>query len=319
MGIYNRDYMKDSSGTGRGPGWTIVGWLIALNVAVYVIQHLLLDQTSPGGGFSLGDLFNGRFYTLVTSLFVHAGIMHIVFNMAMLFFAGKELLARVGLRHFLWVYFLGGISGTVLEAAVTALQGYNVNQIGASGAIMALICALATLIPWHRFSFLFFFVIPVTLTMRTFVMVLIGLDLVLGLIGVFSASTESLLGGKVAHFAHLGGAFWGLFYGWVILGRLNRGQKRKNAGLKLVPRTEGEPSQDLGRWEGMLQAVPDSDNAKKEIGKERRSHGTGHSMDSAVDAILDKMLAEGPKSLTDDERKVLEEESRRLAERRHGK
>ncbi|MEZ5433196.1 MAG: rhomboid family intramembrane serine protease [Verrucomicrobiales bacterium] len=239
MGIYNRDYMKDSSGTGRGPGWTIVGWLIALNVAVYVIQHLLLDQTSPGGGFSLGDLFNGRFYTLVTSLFVHAGIMHIVFNMAMLFFAGKELLARVGLRHFLWVYFLGGISGTVLEAAVTALQGYNVNQIGASGAIMALICALATLIPWHRFSFLFFFVIPVTLTMRTFVMVLIGLDLVLGLIGVFSASTESLLGGKVAHFAHLGGAFWGLFYGWVILGRLNRGQKRKNAGLKLVPRTEG--------------------------------------------------------------------------------
>lgn len=314
MGIYNRDYMRDSSRSFMGPGWTVVGWLIAANVAVFLLQHLVLDQKLPAGGFDLDNFTNGKFYTLLTSLFVHAGLLHLAFNMIMLFFAGRLVLAQVGTRHFLLIYLLGGIAGTLLETGVRYFQGIQVHQIGASGAVMAIVCTLGVLIPWQRISLMLFFVIPVNMTIRTMVLVLIGLDLTLGLLGMVNPSVDSFLGSKVAHFAHLGGAFFGLLYGWRFLNPKRFRASLRQRKLKLLP-----PPEEVDE-EAELQPVSFADTERNETrGRESRAkQPAARSGPSQVDAILDKMLAEGPKSLTEAERKILEEESRRLADKRKG-
>ena len=100
-------------------------------------------------------------WTIVTSLFVHGSIWHLIFNMLTFYFFGTFLLRLIGTRTFLLIYFLGGIVGNIffmLFAFAGFLTSPYSTVIGASGAVFALGGTLAVLTPRLR---VYAFPIPV--------------------------------------------------------------------------------------------------------------------------------------------------------------
>jgi membrane associated rhomboid family serine protease len=149
--------------------------------------------------------FLERPWTIVTNLFVHGGIWHLLFNMITLYFFGTFLIRLVGTRDFLIIYFLGGIAGNIvfmLFAYFHLLTSPFSIVIGASGAIFALGGALALLTPRLRV-----FVFPIPVPMPLWVAVIGGF-----VIMVFV--------GGVAWQGHLGGLVFGLLAGLVLRRRV---------------------------------------------------------------------------------------------------
>ena len=121
--------------------------LVAINVAVYVYTSI------AGGNFIITNftntsaqlaqynaaVFNGAYYQLFTSMFVHASIVHIAGNMLFLVIFGLRGEEMFTLPEYLGVYLLGGLAGNVLSLAL----GPNLISVGASGAIFALFGAVA--------------------------------------------------------------------------------------------------------------------------------------------------------------------------------
>ena len=149
--------------------------------------------------------FLERPWTIVTNLFMHGSIWHILFNMITLYFFGTFLIRLVGTRDFLLIYFLGGIVGNLvfmLFAYFYFLTSPYSIVIGASGAIFALGGALALLTPRLR---VFVFPIPVPMPLWAAV---IGGFVILVFIG------------GVAWQGHLGGLVFGLLAGLVLRRRV---------------------------------------------------------------------------------------------------
>lgn len=167
-------------------------WLIiAINIVIFII--ILPDQSLV---YTLGlqpASFLHKPWTMVTSLFVHAGIVHIVVNMITLFFFGSYLSRLAGERNFLKVYFAGGIVGNVFYIFLGPAFS---TAVGASGAIFALGGALAVIAPRLK---VFVFPIPTPL------------PLWIAVIGAFFIVS---LFPQVAWQAHLGGLLSGLGAGY---------------------------------------------------------------------------------------------------------
>jgi membrane associated rhomboid family serine protease len=123
--------------------------LIAVNVVVYMIT------AAQGGGISLpgGKLFydwvlqgyavsNGDWWRLVTSMFLHGSMIHLLFNMLALFWLGTIVEQALGTSKFLLVYFVSGLAGS---AGALWFSSAAAVTVGASGAIFGLIGALLIL------------------------------------------------------------------------------------------------------------------------------------------------------------------------------
>lgn len=137
-----------------------------------------------------------RPWTLVTYMFLHGGMWHILFNMLGLYFFGPRLEEELGGRDFLLLYFISGLAGAVFSFLTP-----NAAIIGASGAVYGVLMGFAFF--WPRERILIWGVIPVEA--RWLVIIMTGLSL----FGGFSG------GDSVAHFAHLGGFAGGfLFLKW---------------------------------------------------------------------------------------------------------
>lgn len=125
--------------------------LLALNVAVFIVVHvkgsLLEDLTLFGranlyyGGPPEG-VAEGQWYRLVTSMFLHQEVWHIVFNMLGLWWLGGPLEAALGRARYLTLYMLSGLAGSALTYWLAAP---NQPSLGASGAIFGLLGATAVL------------------------------------------------------------------------------------------------------------------------------------------------------------------------------
>jgi len=97
--------------------------------------------------FRSEDLFNGEFYTLFTSMFLHANfVTHLLGNMLFLYLLGTPLEQRIGKARFAAVYFIAGIAGTLMMGLVLIDRPFVV-VLGASGAISGAIGALLLLYP----------------------------------------------------------------------------------------------------------------------------------------------------------------------------
>ena len=125
--------------------------LVALNVLVYLIT--IYDGggglNSPGGKvFEDGALIgaaiglNGDWYRLVTAMFLHAGVLHIAFNMLALYWLGTVVEQALGTWRFLLVYFVSGLAGS---AGALLLTGPLAVTVGASGAIFGIMGSLLVL------------------------------------------------------------------------------------------------------------------------------------------------------------------------------
>ena len=131
-------------------------------------------------------------WTIITNMFTHYSLWHILANMLTLYFYGSFLCQLIGARKFLIIYFCGGILGNIFFLVLAP----NSSAIGASGAIFALGGALAVLTPKLR---VYTFPIP------------IPMPLWVAVIGGFIVLT---LFPQIAWQAHLGGLVFGLASGF---------------------------------------------------------------------------------------------------------
>jgi len=146
-------------------------------------------------------LHNGFVWQLVSHMFLHGGIMHLLLNMFILWMFGSNLEARLGRRQFLQLYFLSGVGAGLCHAI--ASWGSRIPMLGASGAVCGVLIAFAMLFPERYITLLVFFILPVTLKAKHLVL---GFAL-LEILSVISASRSG-----VAHYAHLGGFVFGYIY-----------------------------------------------------------------------------------------------------------
>jgi len=180
--------------------------LLIANGAVFVASTLV---GAVGYGFVLGPLMLTPYlvthrlavWQLVTYMFLHAGIWHILFNMLALWMFGCDLERTWGARRFLHYYFLTGIGAGL--TVVLLSPSSRIATVGASGAIYGVLLAFGMLFPNRiilvPIFFFFFFPIPA----KYFVMIMGG-------IAFFSAISTP--GSLVNHVAHLGGLACGFLY-----------------------------------------------------------------------------------------------------------
>ncbi len=174
------------------PGLGIVVYLIITCLVVFVataVSPRLLDAIV----FKSYE-FPSHAWTIITSLFAHGSIVHILSNMLVLYFFGTFLVSIIGERWLLLVYFLGGIAGNLLFWWLVP----GGEALGASGAIFALGGALLVLRPNQPTMMLF---IPVTIPL--WISVIVGFLLTFGSAGI---AWQAHLGGLVV------GAISGFFF-----------------------------------------------------------------------------------------------------------
>jgi membrane associated rhomboid family serine protease len=144
--------------------FTITNWLIIANVAVYLFIIILkIGGTTEQQIFNIfalqgNTLFNGAYWTILTSMFTHIWLPHLFFNMISLFFIGSFLEKLIGRRKFLWFYLLSGIFAGIFAGILSFYFGNselgakifidpNIYGVGASGAIFGIAGLLAMLTP----------------------------------------------------------------------------------------------------------------------------------------------------------------------------
>jgi len=187
--------------------------LVTLNVIAYVVQTLVLPRIADPDYFalSLWGMSHGYFWQLVTYQFMHASWPHwphLVLNCWALFVFGRAVEWAVGKTRFLTVYFLSGIFGGLLQVMACFLWPHYFSgaTVGASAGVFGIMACFAMLFPAQQLIMLLFFVIPLKMRAQS----LLALMLILTGLGI--AFPKSILGGNVAHFAHLGGMLTGLAF-----------------------------------------------------------------------------------------------------------
>ncbi len=180
--------------------------IIAITIFVYILQNVVATNN---GFFSYSPITyslalnpyafkSGQVWRIVTYMFLHAGIIHIAFNMYGVYLFGRILERHIGSVKFLQLYFISGIVGGV----IWMLCNFNTNAIciGASGALFGVMVAVAMLYPNAQIQMI---IPPIPLKMKTFVLVYAIVEVLLGTSG---------MEGNIAHFAHIGGLVGGYFF-----------------------------------------------------------------------------------------------------------
>lgn len=213
MGTFSRGYGYRFDISGYFP--RAIKTLCIICVSVFLLQEISqFAFGQPGTKFWL-DWFGlvpyavtrgFRVWQPVTYLFLHAGILHILFNLLYLAMFGADLEHSWGAKRFYTYFFLCGVGAGIINVIVKmaldphGLGTSTVPTIGASGAIYGILLAAAVVMPHRQ---IWVFPLPVTVSMRIFV-------IVMGAIEFFGTLGSS--GDNVSHVCHLGGMLVGYIY-----------------------------------------------------------------------------------------------------------
>ena len=258
-------------GFGIGPGRMspFIKVMLITNAAVFLLQYLY-PQSEYIFGLIPGEFFRqfpNRIYQPLTYMFLHGGIGHIFFNMFALWMFGTEIELALGTKRFARFYLLSGLFGALLVLLVK--QDQLIPTIGASAAIYGVLAAYWVSFP-NRHLYLYF-LFPVKVKWAIPGLMLIGF----------------LFGGRnVAHFAHLGGALFGLIYFKTDWRTLALGRKIK----------------DL--------------RYKRQSAKLEKNRQKAEEIMKRVDEILDKINQVGIENISKEDRRFLEEASSRLSDKK---
>ena len=161
-------------------------------VARFIDAYLVLY---PPGGYR-GDFWP---WQLLTYGFLHGSLMHIAFNMFMLWMFGRELELVYGPRRFLTYYLTCVIGAGIVQLVVAMMQGGGYGTVGASGGVFGLLLLFGMTFPNRMIMLLF---PPIPMKAKYMVILFGALELYLGVSGSAPG---------VANFAHLGGMVFGFF------------------------------------------------------------------------------------------------------------
>lgn len=283
-------YRGSSYGGGFGGGgmtpW--VGRLLIANTVVFLLQNTIPQLTMQLA--FIPALTIVRPWTMITYMFAHGGFGHLLFNMIALFFFGPPLESRLGSRGFLLFWLVSGLGGAALSFAFA----FDAPIIGASAGVYGVLLAFALFYP--DMPIYIWGILPVKAKW------LVGFMFVLSLMNAVGGASDG-----VAHFAHLGGLA-GAFLYLYFTGQLRRGggmmsrlrgavPKRRNKNLTVVP--GGSSSSTSAPHPPQQPPAPP-----------RRSADDARMLDQ-LDRVLDKISTEGIASLSAEERRLLDEASKR--------
>jgi membrane associated rhomboid family serine protease len=159
-------YTQEGLGVRVGRSWVTTA-LVAINVIAYLLtswENSLLEISERWlwwGGFVPAYLADPRqAYRLLTSMFLHANLIHIFFNMLYLYNFGKLVEQALGSKRYLALYFLSGLAAELFHTAFIPVEGpvsAVIPAIGASGAISGVLGAYLLLFPGSKLSMCFFY------------------------------------------------------------------------------------------------------------------------------------------------------------------
>jgi membrane associated rhomboid family serine protease len=284
----------------------VIKALLIGNTAVWLVFNVLLAPFTVGGAplmvgltelFALWPLGSGFWpWQLVTYMFIHGGFLHLFFNMFALWMFGMELEQLWGSKRFLVFYLFCGIVGGLTNLLISPLVGQAAPTVGASGAVFGVLLAFGMIFP-NRPIYLYF-LLPIRA--KYFIAAYIGLELFYGVSGT---------SGGIAHFAHLGGAAAGLIFVLGMKGVLPF-QRWWEFLRGLVPNRPIEEH----RFSRPGTSVREATFFDIRSGRSRQDGPKegGEITQEAIDAILDKINKAGYQSLTDEEKRTLNEASKKI-------
>ena len=280
-----------------------VQWLLALNIGVYFLQLTLFGPDAVYSALALDPArFPATWWTVATYMFVHAWLAHLAFNMFTLWMFGPRLEHEWGTRTFVSFYLWCGVGGAIAHLVFAQHSAV----IGASGAISGVLVAYA--LRWPDEEVYLFGVIP--MRSRWLIAAMLAMNI------IFALSP----GSRIDWTAHLGG----MAFGWIFLKLYSMGGINRVRGwVSAVP----DESEDMPRAvprgrlpmrnrAGGVDEVVARSNAvilreSKPLQHVPRQE-TPKEYAARVNRVLDKISQQGIESLTRDERRLLEEMSRKL-------
>jgi membrane associated rhomboid family serine protease len=297
----------------------VIKYLLISNIAVFLLQYFFLGMLKSGNT-AIGDVFIKNFalftidspffkpWQVFTYQYLHGGFSHLFFNMFALWMFGMELENLWGSKTFFIYYTVCGVGAglaNILIAPLFTTIAPNVPTVGASGSIYGVLIAFGMIFP-NRLIYIYF-MLPIKAKYLVVIYILIE---------VFAVASQSQSG--IAHFAHLGGGVVGFLYVYFIM---NKGKpmqfKDQNKTSNVFDsfkdifdkKKEEEPPTAYKRPANIYDAnFEDMTNSKYEDDMRRDEKETV----AKIDAILDKLSANGYGSLTDEEKRILFQESKKL-------
>jgi membrane associated rhomboid family serine protease len=196
--------------------------LVITNFIVFILTFIFYNEIVYGyadgvlkyAGLAFKPIYlsleySPQLYTLFTSMFIHADVLHIIGNMLVFLFIGMPFEQRIGWKKFIIIYLLAGICGTLTHSILNL--GSNIPLVGASGAIFGIMGAFAYSYPRDEIVMpipIGFFMIIRRIKVIYAVLVFIALETIF----VFLGSQQN-----TAHFAHLGGLIGGAIIASILI------------------------------------------------------------------------------------------------------
>ena len=326
MGFENRDYARtdDRSYSSPRSRMSIIGWIITVNIAVFVVQciwtrpavvdfsgvfrdelhdprkmvelpNIRVSVLQEWFALDRSAIQKGQIWRLATYDLLHSTQgdvpWHLFFNMYLLYILGRKIVDVHSEREFLCRYIASAVASGVVYLLWGLLMKEDHPAIGASGAVSAVLVIYA--MRWPNDVWTLFYVVPVTA--KWMVILYAGFD---------AYPMLKQLGGHpdmtgVGHSAHLGGMLFGFLYEYY---HWNMESQWDN----------------LVRWNPLkrrpkLRVVRDTDEPSHPELRPRRSEAQ---LQLRLDELLAKITEQGQASLTESERNELNEASRYFRERR---
>ena len=297
--LYDRPYMRQDPNASDPGKLSMVTTLLVITVGVFVVQQVLnVFFPSFGGGpnFFMAEWFalssenftSLKVWTILSYGFLHstAGFFHILGNMLGLFFIGKILEPILGRERFLVLYLASTLVGGFLYLAVHFNDRSVV--VGASASVFGIISLFCLLRPEQPITLFLFFVLPITVKPKWVLRVCFGVS-VAGLLFY-----ELPGGSPVAHSAHLGGILSGFLY--------FRFFHKAAAQPSWMPSGRSQQSVELPKWFKKKKSQPAKRQMDYTVNRTDRD-----AMQKEVDRILDKINISGFASLTEKEKRTLDD------------
>lgn len=256
--------------------------IIIANAVVFLLQKTVFTGPWFYELFAFSPGQAGRhWWGFVSYMFVHGGLLHLAFNMLMLFFFGPAVERRMGSTGFAVYYFVCGLGGAIFSFAVSLFTPV-MPFVGASAAVFGV--SLAFAMNWPDAG-IYVFPLPFPVKAKWLVIFLAAVNLL--------AAVTSARDG-VAHLAHLGGFLFGFLY----LRAQTRVAQRSRVHTRRAPR---------------LARIPER-KGRAHAPAARDEHPAPSDIQAQVDRLLDKISESGLESLTPAERRLLNDMSRQLRE-----
>ena len=302
MGLGDRDYYRPSGFGGFSVFPPVIKKLLIINGIVFLFQLIMSNIVIDGmlgtnfldKWFALNPLGPGanfQIWQLVTYQFMHANFGHIFMNMFVLWMFGMEIENYWGSSKFLFFYLTAGIVGAILNLIFTPAM-----TIGASGSVYGVMVAFAMFFP-DRYIFLYF-LIPIK-----------AKYLIAGFVIIEFMSVGSM--SLIAHTVHIGGALTGVIF--VLLDK--KYNFNVDGWIRKIKRTrffeQGDESSSKGSFRKPFRSESGRVKDAKfyDIDGEDKGHDTVSQEE--IDRILDKISQSGYQNLSDEEKRILFEASKK--------